>query len=147
LPRGLLVAQTSETGSWSNAGPVVRTPPQPVEESGLAGLASFEVVPGDFVCHAEGRGFESHHALRKTPVNRGFLATVHPMQGPVVRGRTLRSGAGEAEAIVDGDRETAVALLLRVVELVEANQRLEGRVAVYLVREVVVHARLLGIWW
>jgi hypothetical protein len=53
----------------------------------------------------------------------------------------------EAEAIVDGDRETAVALLLRVVELVEANQRLEGRVAVYLVREVVVHARLLGIWW
>jgi transposase len=35
----------------------------------------------------------------------------------------------EAEAILDGDRETAVALLLRVVELVEANQRLEARVA------------------
>jgi len=35
----------------------------------------------------------------------------------------------EAEAIVDGDRETAVALLLRVGELVEANQRLEARVA------------------
>jgi len=35
----------------------------------------------------------------------------------------------EAEEILDGDRETAVALLLRVGELVEANQRLEARVA------------------
>jgi transposase len=35
----------------------------------------------------------------------------------------------EAEAILAGDRETAVALLLRVGELVEANQRLEARVA------------------
>jgi len=35
----------------------------------------------------------------------------------------------EAEAILDGDRETAIALLLRVGELVEANQRLEARVA------------------
>ncbi|MCA1698110.1 MAG: DUF6444 domain-containing protein, partial [Actinobacteria bacterium] len=35
----------------------------------------------------------------------------------------------EAEAILDGDRETALALLLRVDELVEANQRLEARVA------------------
>jgi transposase len=35
----------------------------------------------------------------------------------------------EAEAILDGDRETAVALLLRIGELVEANERLEARVA------------------
>src|SRR5438034_1303160 len=35
----------------------------------------------------------------------------------------------EAEGVLDGDRETAVALLLRVGELVEANQRLEARVA------------------
>ena len=35
----------------------------------------------------------------------------------------------EAEAILDGDRETAVALLVRIGELVEANQRLEARVA------------------
>jgi transposase len=35
----------------------------------------------------------------------------------------------EAEAILDGDRETAVALLLRIGELVEANRRLETRVA------------------
>ncbi len=35
----------------------------------------------------------------------------------------------EAEAILDGDRETAIALLLRVGELVEANGRLEDRVA------------------
>jgi Family of unknown function (DUF6444) len=35
----------------------------------------------------------------------------------------------EAEAILDGDRETAVALLLRVGELIEANERLELRVA------------------
>ena len=35
----------------------------------------------------------------------------------------------EAEAILDGERETAVALLLRVGELVEANRRLEARVA------------------
>jgi transposase len=34
----------------------------------------------------------------------------------------------EAEAILDGDRETAIALLLRIGELVEANQRLEARV-------------------
>jgi transposase len=34
----------------------------------------------------------------------------------------------EAEAILDGDRETAVALLLRVGALVEANRRLEARV-------------------
>ncbi len=35
----------------------------------------------------------------------------------------------EAEAILDGDRETAVALLLRIGELVEANRRLEARLA------------------
>jgi transposase len=35
----------------------------------------------------------------------------------------------EAEAILDGDRETAIALLVRVGELVESNQRLEARVA------------------
>ena len=35
----------------------------------------------------------------------------------------------EAEAILDGDRETAVALLVRVGELIEANRRLEARVA------------------
>jgi transposase len=34
----------------------------------------------------------------------------------------------EAEAILDGDRQAAVALLLRVGELVEANRRLEARV-------------------
>ncbi len=34
----------------------------------------------------------------------------------------------EAEAILDGDRETAVALLMRVGELIEANRRLEARV-------------------
>jgi transposase len=34
----------------------------------------------------------------------------------------------EVEAILDRDRETAVALLLRVGELIEANQRLEARV-------------------
>ena len=34
----------------------------------------------------------------------------------------------EAEAILDGDRETAIALVLRVGELVESNQRLEARV-------------------
>ena len=35
----------------------------------------------------------------------------------------------EAEAILDGDRESAVGLLLRIGELVEANERLEARVA------------------
>jgi transposase len=35
----------------------------------------------------------------------------------------------EAEAFLDGDRETAVALLLRIGELVEGNERLEARVA------------------
>ena len=35
----------------------------------------------------------------------------------------------EADAILEGDRETAVALLMRVGELVEANRRLEARVA------------------
>jgi transposase len=34
----------------------------------------------------------------------------------------------EAEAILDGERETAVAVLLRVGELIEANRRLEARV-------------------
>lgn len=34
----------------------------------------------------------------------------------------------EAEAILDGDRERAVALLVRVGELIEANRRLEARV-------------------
>src|SRR5262249_62077956 len=36
---------------------------------------------------------------------------------------------GEAEAILDGDRETAIGLLLRLDDLVEANERLEARVA------------------
>jgi len=35
----------------------------------------------------------------------------------------------EAEAVLDGDREAAVALLMRVGELIEANRRLEARVA------------------
>jgi len=35
----------------------------------------------------------------------------------------------EAEAILDGDREAAVALLMRVGELIEQNRRLEARVA------------------
>src|SRR5450756_2109377 len=35
----------------------------------------------------------------------------------------------EAEAILDGDRETALALLMRIDELIEANRRLESRVA------------------
>src|SRR5450830_701438 len=35
----------------------------------------------------------------------------------------------EAEAILDGDRETALTLLVRVGELIEANRRLESRVA------------------
>jgi transposase len=35
----------------------------------------------------------------------------------------------EAEAILDGDRETAITLLLRIGELIEANRRLEARVA------------------
>jgi transposase len=35
----------------------------------------------------------------------------------------------EAEAILDGDRESAVALLMQVGELIEANRRLEARVA------------------
>jgi transposase len=35
----------------------------------------------------------------------------------------------EAEAILDGDRETALALLMRLDELIEANRRLEARVA------------------
>ncbi len=35
----------------------------------------------------------------------------------------------EAEAILDGERETAVALLMQIGELVEANRRLEARVA------------------
>src|SRR5665647_3395302 len=35
----------------------------------------------------------------------------------------------EAEAILDGDRETALALLMQVAELIEANRRLESRIA------------------
>lgn len=35
----------------------------------------------------------------------------------------------EAESILDGDQEAAVGLLLRIGELVVANQRLEARVA------------------
>ena len=35
----------------------------------------------------------------------------------------------EAEAILDGDRETAVALVMKIGELIEANRRLETRVA------------------
>lgn len=35
----------------------------------------------------------------------------------------------QAEAILGGDRETAIALLMRLDELVEANRRLEARVA------------------
>jgi len=35
----------------------------------------------------------------------------------------------QAEAILDGDRETAVALLMRIGELIESNRRLEARVA------------------
>src|SRR5674476_1480788 len=35
----------------------------------------------------------------------------------------------EAEAILDGDRETALALLMRIDELIEANRDSESRVA------------------
>src|SRR6266487_5189117 len=39
-------------------------------------------------CHAEGRGFESHHPLLKTPVKRGFLLSPY---GP---GRTRTCDLG-----------------------------------------------------
>ena len=55
---------------------------------------------------------------------------------PCLGGESCGVERSEAEAILDGDRETAVGLLLRLDELVEANQRLveanerlEGRVA------------------
>ena len=35
----------------------------------------------------------------------------------------------EAEAILDGDQDTALALLMQIDELTEANRRLEARVA------------------
>ena len=35
----------------------------------------------------------------------------------------------EAEAILDGDQDTALALLMQIHELTEANRRLEARVA------------------
>jgi hypothetical protein len=35
----------------------------------------------------------------------------------------------EAEAILDGDRKMAVALLMQAAELIEANRRLESRIA------------------
>jgi hypothetical protein len=41
---------------------------------GRAGRASSEVVPRDFACHAEGRGFESHHPLSRTHWKRPVLA-------------------------------------------------------------------------
>jgi len=46
--------------------------------------------------------------------------------GPANTGAMERA---EAEAILDGDRETALALLMRIDELIEANRRLEARVA------------------
>jgi hypothetical protein len=54
--RGPLVAQTSETDPVERCGVTSPLRPKPVEESGLADLASSEVVPRDFACHAEGRG-------------------------------------------------------------------------------------------
>ena len=35
----------------------------------------------------------------------------------------------EAEAILDGDQDTALALLMQIDELIEANRRLEALVA------------------
>jgi transposase len=55
-----------------------------------------------------------------------FLSRKGPCSARRVRFGVERA---EAEAILDGDRETAVALLLRVGELIEANRRLEARVA------------------
>ena len=43
-------------------------------------------------------------------------------------GELLGVDRAEAEAILDGDRESAIAVLLRLGELVEANRRLEARV-------------------
>ena len=36
----------------------------------------------------------------------------------------------QAEAILDGDRETAITLLMRLDELIEANRRLLGKIPV-----------------
>jgi hypothetical protein len=47
----------------------------------------------------------------------------------VLGGESWGVERAEAEAILDGARETAVALLLGIGELVEANERLEARVA------------------
>ena len=50
-------------------------------------------------------------------------------EGPASARRTCVSERAEAEAILDGDRETAIVLLMRVGELIEANRRLEARVS------------------
>jgi hypothetical protein len=71
---GPLVAQTSAIGLMERCGPRCPDGPEPVEESGLAGRASSGVVPAGFACHAEGRGFESHHPLRRTRWKRRVFA-------------------------------------------------------------------------
>jgi hypothetical protein len=48
--------------------------PQAVEGSALEGRASSGVVPRGFACHAEGRGFESHHPLSGTRWKRRVFA-------------------------------------------------------------------------
>jgi hypothetical protein len=53
--------------------PLTRQAPEPVEESGLAGLASSGVVSRGLACHAEGRGFESHHPLSEARWKRPGL--------------------------------------------------------------------------
>ena len=69
--------------------------------------------------------------VAKVP-NRLFrvCVSVHlPWRDPFLCGELGVVERAEAEAILDGDRETAIAVLMQVGELIEANRRLEARVA------------------
>ena len=82
-------------------------------------------------------GARAGHRGRESAANRRDLVSVQVGKGPLARAANVFGvERAEAEAILDGDRETAIGLLLRLDDLVaanerlvEANERLEARVA------------------
>ena len=84
----------------------------------------------DVLRHGLGRDRDarSRPLTGKVPANRASAVSVQvSCRDPLCCAELGGWSGSEAEAILDGDRETAVALLMRLGELVEANRRLEAR--------------------
>src|SRR6476646_1880594 len=76
--------------SWPTGSSTKRSIKAPEPAAILSRSADVAQLARASACHAEGRGFESHHPLLRSPGNRGFLFSDHAT--PFWRGHEMVTG-------------------------------------------------------